>query len=122
MRPSINCWRALALAATLAPWLAGCSEYLDRRDAVTLNAGDAVATNKVTQMVDPWPRESTDRNIVFNGERMQAAVARYRAGKVIEPIGMGTSGTYNQQSSASSGTGTNNTTPLGPTVPQQAVK
>ena len=29
--------------------------YLDRRDTVSFAAGDAVATNKVTHMVDPWP-------------------------------------------------------------------
>ena len=37
--------------------VAGCSEmYYDRRETVSLGAGDAVATNKVAQMVDPWPR------------------------------------------------------------------
>ena len=59
--------RALALAAVLAA-LGGCSEYLDRRDTIALSGGDAVATNKVTQMVDPWPRASADRNIAFNGD------------------------------------------------------
>jgi hypothetical protein len=119
MRPSINHLRALALAATLATLLAACSEYLDRRNTVSLNAGDAVATDKVTQMVDPWPRDSADRNIAFNGERMQAAVARYRADRVIKPIGTGTSATYGQSSSAPPGAPGNNTTPLGPTVNSQ---
>ena len=99
MRPFIKSLRTLVLGAALAALLAGCSQYLDRRDAVSLNAGNAVATDKVTQMVDPWPRDSANRNIAFNGERMQAAVARYRAGKVIQPVGMGTSGTYSQSSS-----------------------
>ena len=30
--------------------------YFDRRDTITLGAGDAMATNRVTQMIDPWPR------------------------------------------------------------------
>ena len=55
MRPFTNAPAHLALAGLLGT-LAGCSEYLDRRDTVALSAGDAVATNKVTQMVDPWPR------------------------------------------------------------------
>ncbi len=38
-------------------------------------------------MVDPWPPASADKNIRFNGERMQQAVARYRTNKVIEPEG-----------------------------------
>ena len=67
MRPSSNMLRTLALAALLAA-LAGCSEYLDRRDTISLGGGDAVATDKVTQMVDPWPRASADNNIAFNGD------------------------------------------------------
>ena len=59
MRPSINMLRPLAVAALIAG-LAGCSEYLDRRETISLNGGNSVATNKVTQMVDPWPRDSAD--------------------------------------------------------------
>ena len=70
MRPSSNVLRALALAALVAA-LAGCSEYLDRRDTISLGGGDAVATNRVAQMVDPWPRASANRNIAFNGEKME---------------------------------------------------
>ena len=47
MRPSNNVLRALALAALLAA-LGGCSEYLDRRDTISLGGGNSVATNKVT--------------------------------------------------------------------------
>lgn len=68
--------------------LAGCSNadlYLDRRDNIALSGGDAVAGNSVEQMVDPWPPYSGDKNIAFNGEKMQQAVARYRTGKIIEP-------------------------------------
>jgi hypothetical protein len=121
MRPSIRTLRVLLLGAALAA-LAACSQYLDRREGVTLNAGNALATNAATEMVDPWPRESANRNIGFNGERMQAAVARYRTGKVIQPIGMDTSGTYGQSSSGQSGNSANNTAPLGPQVNQQPVK
>jgi hypothetical protein len=88
--------RGLALTGVLM-LLAGCSEYLDRRDAISLNAGDALAADKVTMMVDPWPRASADKNIRFNGERMQSAVARYRTNKVIEPRVDGTSNAYQAQ-------------------------
>jgi hypothetical protein len=111
----------LLLGAALAA-LAACSQYLDRREGVTLNAGNALAANQVTQMVDPWPPDSSNRNIGFNGERMQAAVARYRTGKVIEPVGMETSGAYGQSSSSQGANSANNTTPLGPQVNQQPVK
>jgi hypothetical protein len=76
--------RIAAIAALgLAVLLGGCSAdmYLDRRDTVSFSAGDAKAANAVTHMVDPWPRKSGDKNIAFNGERMQSAAERYRTGK-----------------------------------------
>jgi len=106
--------RTLALAALLAA-LAGCSEYLDRRDTISLGGGDSVATNKVTQMVDPWPRASADKNIAFNGDKMESAVERYRTNRVIRPQGIGTSASYQQGSNTQ-----NNTAPVGPTVTQSA--
>ena len=114
MRPSSNMLRTLALAALLAV-LAGCSEYLDRRDTIFLGGGDSVATNKVTQMVDPWPRASADKNIAFNGNKMESAVERYRTNRVIRPQGIGTSDSYQQGSNTQ-----NNTAPVGPTVTQSA--
>jgi hypothetical protein len=82
----------------LAAILAGCSDvYTDRRDTIALSAGDALATNKVTQMVDPWPRHSANRNIGFNGQRMQSAVERYRTNKVTDPVSATTSSVQYQQ-------------------------
>src|SRR3954451_20171328 len=80
---------AILLAATA---LGGCTDmYLDRRDTVSFGAGDAVAANKVTHMVDPWPARAGDRNIAFDGERMQAAAERYRTNKVTPLATAGTS-------------------------------
>jgi hypothetical protein len=79
--------RGIAAIVVIASAVAGCSEmYYDRRETVTLGAGDAVATNKVTQMVDPWPAASANNNIAFNGQRMQAAQDRYNRGKVFTPV------------------------------------
>jgi hypothetical protein len=50
-----------------------------------------MAANRVTQMVDPWPASSANRNIAFNGEVMQRAVERYREGRVIPPVNATTS-------------------------------
>jgi hypothetical protein len=69
---------ALAFAALLG----GCADiYYDRRESITFHAGDAVATNKVTHIIDPWPRAAANRNIEANGERVQRAVERYRTNK-----------------------------------------
>jgi hypothetical protein len=113
MRPVSKITRVLALATVLVA-LSGCSEYFDRRDTIALSAGDAVAADKVTQMVDPWPRASANKNISFNGEKMQSAVERYRTNRVYPPSGSGTSAAY-QPSAAP-----NNAAPVGQTVTQSA--
>ena len=110
-----------------ASLLGGCSVhsdwsdpngYLDRRDTISLHAGDAVATNKVTQMVDPWPAHSADNNIAFNGDRMQKAVERYRHNKVIAPVSM-TSSTYKAPAADNSASDVANAKPpSGPAVNQ----
>jgi hypothetical protein len=97
MQPFNNPMRTLAIAVLLAALpaaLGGCSQYLDHRDTISLGGGNSVATNEVSQMVDPWPRDSANRNIAYNGEKMQSAVERYRTNKVIPPQGIGTSSSY----------------------------
>jgi hypothetical protein len=88
-----------AVVLAFAGLLGGCNlhsdwvdpnGYLDRRDTISLHAGDALATNKVTQMVDPWPAHSANNNIAFNGDNMQKAVERYRHNKVTSPVSMTT--------------------------------
>jgi hypothetical protein len=81
---------ASALAATAT--LAGCSDiYLDRREYISLSAGDALRSNQVVHMVDPWPAHSARRDIAFDGQKMQSAVERYRTNRVIPPVNATTS-------------------------------
>lgn len=117
MQPSSKLVRGIAVAV-FAAGLAGCSEYLDRRDGLSVQGGNAVATNKVAQMVDPWPRYSGDRNIAFNGSVMGSAVERYRTGRVIPPNGNSTSGTYGAQQNGNAAAPTTGQ----PTAPPPAVK
>jgi hypothetical protein len=99
----------LAVVAALAATLAGCSSadlYLDRRETMHLSAGDAIAANKVTHMVDPWPLASANKNIAFNGDKMQSAAERYRTGRIIQPkspMTNGDKGGGGQQSGSGSG-------------------
>lgn len=79
--------------------------YVERRDTMTPGAGDAVASNKVLQMQDPWPMASANRNLTQHGHTAAASIERYRTGKVIVPIGMGTSSARYQQSQSSQGSG-----------------
>jgi hypothetical protein len=116
MQPSNNPMRALTLA-TLLTALAGCSQYLDHRETISLGGGDSVATNMASQTVDPWPRDSANRNIAYNGDKMQSAVERYRTNKVIPPQGIGTSASYQPATNNQ-----NNSAPVGQTVTAAPVK
>ena len=79
--------KSTALLVVLGSLLGGCSDiYFDRRETVALGADDHIASNMAAQMVDPWPRYVGNKNIAFNGERMQAAVERYRKHEIIRPI------------------------------------
>ena len=93
-----NAVRAVAVPGLLGVLLAGCmQDYLVRRETISFDGGDAIAANRATQMVDPWSRDSADKNIAFNGEKMQTAVERYRKNRVIAPRGISTSGNYAPQ-------------------------
>jgi hypothetical protein len=97
MSSSANNGRAaplIAAALAAAAMLAGCADadfYFDRRETISLHAGDAVAANIVAQTVDPWPREAANRNFATSGDRMQAAGERYRTGKTTPLNGLSTS-------------------------------
>jgi hypothetical protein len=97
-RSRIRAGRSLAATLVATVVLGGCSDiYYDRRETVALGADDAVASNRVTHMVDPWPRHSANKNIAFNGERMQKASENYRLDKVKPPVGATTSSVLYQQ-------------------------
>jgi len=84
--------RTIVATALLGAMLGGCSEYyFDRRDTITLYSGDALATNRVTQMIDPLPAASGRRNIAYNGQKAATAAERYRTGRVIPPVNATTS-------------------------------
>jgi hypothetical protein len=71
--------------------LSACSDiYYDRRETIALGADDHIASNTVVQMIDPWPRYVGNKNLAFNGDRMQAAADRYRRNCVIPPVPIAT--------------------------------
>jgi hypothetical protein len=91
-------YRTVSTILILGAVLAGCSDiYYDRRETIALGADDHIATDEVVQMIDPWPRHSGNRNIAFNGEKMQSAVERYRTNRVIPPVDISSSSAGYQQ-------------------------
>jgi len=90
--------RTVAAIVGLGTIVSACSDiYYDRRETIHFGAADAVATNIALQTVDPWPPGSSNRNAPTNGDRVAAAIVRYRTGRVIPPVGSGTSSSYQQQ-------------------------
>ena len=117
----IRTGRPIAAALIIASMLAGCSDiYYDRREAIALSTGDAVMTNRVTHMVDPWPPASANRNIAFNGAKIETAYERYRTNRVITPRGIGTSNTYSEPAAPAASSGGPVGAPV--TAPAAAVK
>ena len=114
----------LALLMIAAGSVAGCASdqlydphgYLDRRDSIELSAGDSNASNIAVQMVDPWPRYADNKNFAANGQRMQAAVERYRNNQVIPPRGISPSSAYGAAGNSNPSPPANNGTPVGPSV------
>jgi hypothetical protein len=66
--------------ALLALGLAGCSEYVERRESLTQTSGEAVARNLLVHTIDPWPIEAFDPRITSSGARMQRVVRKYECG------------------------------------------
>jgi hypothetical protein len=85
--------RVITIAAlAAATMLGGCADiYLDHRETVSFQAGNANAANKAIQTIDPWPVYATRQDIAYNGERAAAAAERYRTNTVTPPTGIGTS-------------------------------
>jgi hypothetical protein len=108
----------LVLISSLGMMLSGCSDiYFDRRETIALSADNAGATDRVEQMIDPWPRNVEKRDIAFNGEKMQTAVERYRTGKSLPPVNVTTSSAAYQaaqQAAAASVAPVGSATPAAP--------
>jgi type IV pilus biogenesis protein CpaD/CtpE len=62
--------------------LSACNQYLERKDTITMSAGDAVAANEAAQVIDPWPRHSQNNNIPMDGVKAQRAIQQYRSNGV----------------------------------------
>lgn len=69
--------------------VAGCEQYLDRSDTITLGVADATNTNKAAQAITAWPAEARQDRWLSDGERARIAADRYRKRTVPEPRQLG---------------------------------
>jgi hypothetical protein len=115
-RSRIEFGKVVVAAVLLGTLLAGCSDiYSDRRETILPIAGDALAANRVAQMVDPWSKASANNNIVYSGEKMQTASERYRTGRVITPVNATTSSFSNSQAAQAAQSAASSQAPSVPT-------
>ena len=109
--------RTIAPALLMAALLGACSDlYYDRREGVSFQAGNAVASNVAVETVDPWPPAAANRKIAGNGQRVQGAIERYRTNKVIPPVDTSSSSAGYQQTQAAAAA-TSQTTMSAPAAP-----
>jgi hypothetical protein len=83
---------ALTAAGLASVLLAGCNEYLERRDTISLSAGDAIAANKAVQTINRWPDAARQDRWLSDGERARIAESRYRRRAVPSPKSLDKSG------------------------------
>src|SRR3954454_13455898 len=69
--------RATLLFAVVSA-VVGCSEYMDRKDTIAFNAGEAVARNELAQTPDPWPPYVGKKNFAVSGVVIEGAMQRYK--------------------------------------------
>jgi ABC-type oligopeptide transport system substrate-binding subunit len=66
----------MMVALLLALPLAGCNEYLDRREGITATGGDAVRANIATHVANPWQPGANDANLVLRADRLVEIIER----------------------------------------------
>ncbi|MCT7374650.1 hypothetical protein [Chelativorans salis] len=71
---------ALALVSALP--LAGCADYLNNRDTVTLGAGNAMEANVGIHTIDPFPPHADRVYIPGDGPAVARAQRIYRRSQV----------------------------------------
>jgi hypothetical protein len=77
-RAMVFACQAALICCFVFPWDDPIDQYFQRKNGVTLGAGNAAAVNSATHTIDPWPRYVGNTRIPGNGERMAGAVERYR--------------------------------------------
>jgi hypothetical protein len=69
--PMVICCLAL-------PWDDPFVQYFERKNGVTVGAGNAKSANSAVHIIDPWPRNVGNTRIPGDGQRMSGAIERYR--------------------------------------------
>lgn len=77
LRAIVFAGQAAILCCLVLPWDDPFEQYVQRKNGVTLGAGDAKEINSATHIIDPWPRYVGNTRIPGDGARMSGAIERY---------------------------------------------
>lgn len=78
LRARILAGQVVLICCLALPWDEPFEQYFQRKNGVTLGAGNAKSINSATHMIDPWRRGVGDTRIPGDGQRMSGAIERYR--------------------------------------------
>lgn len=67
------------LVFVLAVGLGGCADYMNRRDSITLGAGNAPEANIGIHTVDPFPPQAENTDIKLDNNKVGQSYQRYVA-------------------------------------------
>lgn len=81
---AIRAWIQLPATCLTLMVLGGCVDYTERRDTITLAAGDAQDWNKVVHTTDPWPPYAMNNHIPGDGKRTAQVIQRYSTGNSLD--------------------------------------
>jgi hypothetical protein len=70
--------QAMVICCLALPWDDPFAQYFERREGVSVGAGNAKSINSATHIIDPWPRNVGNTRIPGDGQRMTGAIERYR--------------------------------------------
>ncbi|MEZ5870782.1 MAG: hypothetical protein R3D32_02845 [Nitratireductor sp.] len=68
--------KAMLLGTVLT--LAGCEQYLVRKEFIETYTPNTLPHNTALQVVDPWPPYAANTNIPSSGNRQGTAIRKYR--------------------------------------------
>ena len=78
LRAKILAGQTMVLCCLALPFDDPFAQYFERKDGVTVGAGNSKAVNSATHVIDPWPRYVGNMRIPGDGQRMSGAIERYR--------------------------------------------
>ena len=84
MVTKIHTIRSIVVCLAMSVVVTGCRDH-DYADTINLDSGDAIASNKAIQTINPWPRTAFKKRHMTNGQRIMNAYEKYEGATAKTP-------------------------------------